>query len=459
MLAQANELYQSAYRLFYGRDGEEAPDLLGMAERYATTATSIALKLLAIWFLATVLLLSATLQYALFYLAIMPGKVNDTPLHFDYSRRGPAYDPPPAASNVGLAPTSLAASGAGGGQAGGQPNGGHHGSHPYVYDGMGASPHSGWGPVATVDFMAAHSQWWDYRSAADRRSAGPSVAEACSWWSDATALSGAEFGSLGGDGARAAAGTGFGGPIAGCAGGAVPVVSSRTSAPPADRRPFKHNTEYSVVLEMTLPVSEVNRALGVFMARVDLHTIAPEPVADTSPTVPPSWARTPPAPSDGGDGGGGACGEEDRKAGTCPASNLFSDAAQQPPPAPSQQCAPVRRCGLLASSRRSAMVPFTSPTASFLHTLAWWPFIALSPVLWLFRDMGGGSPIPMNVNTQKIRIEMYDHFRESSSQRLSAATVTLSDSRLEVYSAKLSITAQLYGMKYLMSECTYNVGA
>ena len=109
---------------------------------------------------------------------------------------------------------------------------------------------------------------------------------------------------------------------------------------------------------------QVNRALGVFMARVDLHTIAPEPVADTSPTVPPSWARTPPAPSDGGHGGEGACGEEDRKAGTCPASNLFSDAAQQPPPAPSQQCAPVRRCGLLASSRRSAMVPFTSPTAS-----------------------------------------------------------------------------------------------
>ena len=61
-------------------------------------------------------------------------------------------------------------------------------------------------------------------------------------------------------------------------------------------------------------------------------------------------------------------------------------------------------------------------------------------------------------HAQKIRIEMYDHFRESSSQRLSAATVTLSDSRLEVYSAKLSITAQLYGMKYLMSECTYNVG-
>ena len=43
----------------------------------------------------------------------------------------------------------------------------------------------------------------------------------------------------------------------------------------------------------------------------------------------------------------------------------------------------------------------------------------LSPILWPFRDMGSGSsPIPMNVNTQKIRIEMYDHFRESASQRL-----------------------------------------
>ena len=43
-----------------------------------------------------------------------------------------------------------------------------------------------------------------------------------------------------------------------------------------------------------------------------------------------------------------------------------------------------------------------------------------------------------------------DHFQELSSQRLSAATVTLSTPHVEIYSASLTITAQLYGIRYFM---------
>ena len=143
------------------------------------------------------------------------------------------------------------------------------------------------------------------------------------------------------------------------------------------------------------------------MARVDLHTVAPEPAEEASSKSAPAWTHQSSTSGSGGggstnsgDGGSGTCSEEARTHGTCPAEDMFPGDAHE---TPQRKCPPVRRCGLLASSRRSAMVPFVSPTASFLHTLAWWPFIALSPILWPFRDMGSGSnPIPMNVNTQVI---------------------------------------------------------
>ena len=76
------------------------------------------------------------------------------------------------------------------------------------------------------------------------------------------------------------------------------------------------------------------------MARVDLHTVAPEPAVDASPKE-PAWARSSPAAGSGGDGsggGGGTCSEEARKDGTCPAAGLFPGGASA---TPQQKCPPV----------------------------------------------------------------------------------------------------------------------
>ena len=45
---------------------------------------------------------------------------------------------------------------------------------------------------------------------------------------------------------------------------------------------------------------------------------------------------------------------------------------------------------------------------------------------------------------------MFDRFRESRSQPLSAATVTLSDASIELYGASLTVTARLKGLRYYM---------
>lgn len=45
---------------------------------------------------------------------------------------------------------------------------------------------------------------------------------------------------------------------------------------------------------------------------------------------------------------------------------------------------------------------------------------------------------------------MFDRFKESRLQPLSAATVTLSDASIELYGASLTVTARLMGLRYYM---------
>ena len=45
---------------------------------------------------------------------------------------------------------------------------------------------------------------------------------------------------------------------------------------------------------------------------------------------------------------------------------------------------------------------------------------------------------------------MFDRFKESRAQPLSAITITLSDETVEIYGATLTVTARLRGLRYYM---------
>ena len=112
----------------------------------------------------------AVASYALLYWLMIPPHTHQSDVFFDYQARGPVYDIPSKGRRVSrnrLAWSSPRSSSSGGGGGGGSDNSG---------SGVSGGARQ-WGPVATVDFFAQHSQWSDFkRGSVD----GPSAAEACS---------------------------------------------------------------------------------------------------------------------------------------------------------------------------------------------------------------------------------------------------------------------------------------
>mmetsp|Transcript_31702 Transcript_31702/g.40728 ORF Transcript_31702/g.40728 Transcript_31702/m.40728 type:complete len:285 (+) Transcript_31702:197-1051(+) len=138
------------------------------------------------------------------------------------------------------------------------------------------------------------------------------------------------------------------------------------------------------------------------------------------------------------------CSESDRTASSfssSPSSSKTSKASQPPPPPP---------CIILATSQRPMVVPWVNPMLEKVEALSWIPLVVLSPFMWWFGALRGGASYATGSGTQRLSIEMIDALFESSSQPLSAATVSLSSSDIEIYSAKIIITAKMNGIRYYM---------
>mmetsp|Transcript_60533 Transcript_60533/g.136826 ORF Transcript_60533/g.136826 Transcript_60533/m.136826 type:complete len:514 (-) Transcript_60533:111-1652(-) len=389
----------------------------------------IGLKIFACLVVACFIFSTACCFYALVYYFVIPRPLHETSIFFDYQSNGPPYDLP----KKSVFPESLS-----------------------------RAPSDHWGPTSIVDLLARHGQWQDFSRVSSQ--GATSAAEACS---DLLLTTGPRLAARAGKGFSSAGGGEAGGSIA--SGALVDSAASpKPSAAAPRRRLLTSGVGYSITLDLVVPASEANLGLGVFMVRADLHCdpdgassmLQKQALADEARDRARERRRAeemkaaressgtscprPPYRSDedyndefGAGGRAGGLGAD------------YGDDSQQKLFAP---------CIVLASSRRPAVVPRLDAKLGFFQALAWAPLAFMGPFLWLWNwgpppewhGLAGGAHSAASV--QRMRLEMFDHFYESSTQSLSAVTITLSTRDLEVYSARLLIEPKLHGIRFVMQH-------
>ena len=216
--------------------------------------------------------LVATAAYVLLYWLLIPAHTHQSDIFFDYGARGPVYDLPtkgqyasrnrlswPRHYHDEYERSSHREDDTGSDQYLGDttkdflPQGKHR-RRRHLHNEPNARK---WGPVATVDLFAKHGQWNDFQ-----RSGIPSAAEACS------ELQVSGFAASDIDSRLFSTG-----PLPACSKiGECPLVESavglRTSAPSPKRSVLTRDMEYSISLDVALPVSTYLNMLLLHIPRV-----------------------------------------------------------------------------------------------------------------------------------------------------------------------------------------------